>query len=154
MMTRRVSRAAGLMFGKVRRFALVRFRADYVERQAAFRAGDCDRCGRCCEILFQCPFLIKSEEGSRCRIYGRHFEQCAAFPIDDRDLADVDHRCTYHFPEPRLIEVDTSGIRIGSDGPATPFEPSPPGRARLERVRKAGIVQAAAALLALLKERL
>ena len=153
-MTRKVSRVAGLLFGKVRRFALVRFRPGYVERQAAFRTGDCDRCGRCCEILFQCPFLIKTGEGSRCRIYGRHFDQCVAFPIDDRDLADVEHNCTYHFPKPRLLEIDTSGLRVGSDGPMAPFEPSPRRRVRLEGIRKAGIVQAAAALLALLKERM
>jgi hypothetical protein len=150
-MARGVSRAAGLMFGKIRRFALVRFRPGYVERQARSRTGDCDRCGRCCEILFQCPFLIKDGEGSRCRIYGRHFEQCVAFPIDDRDLADVEHRCTYQFAEPPLVQIDAPGVRIG---PGSPFEPSSRGRVRMERIRKAKIVGAAAALLALLKERL
>lgn len=151
-MAQRMSRAAGLLAGKIRRFMLVRFRPGYVAQQAAHREGDCNRCGRCCEILLRCPFLIKEEGGdSRCRIYGRRFEQCVAFPIDDRDLADVDFNCTYSFPKMRLFQIDTPGVQDQQDGRSSGVPPR--RRVWREGLRKAGIVQMVAAALAVFREK-
>ena len=84
--------------GKVRRFFLLHFRKDYVERQIAHRQGECNQCGNCCEILFRCPFLVKIADGhSQCSIYDRRPGQCAAFPINERCLSEVDFDCSYTF---------------------------------------------------------
>lgn len=153
-MTRQASRAAGLIAGKVRRFALVRFRPRYVARQTALREGECNRCGRCCKILFRCPFLKEKEGGEfHCRIYGRRFEQCVAFPIDDRDLVDVGFNCTYSFRKTHLIQIDLTGLEVGFEGPASPPEALPRRRLRLEGLRRAGIGQMMAAVMAVIRER-
>lgn len=81
-------------WGKLRRFWLVRFAPAYVERQSARRQGACQRCGRCCELLFRCPHLRGTNE---CRVYERRYVQCRLFPIDERDLADVRGRCGFRF---------------------------------------------------------
>ena len=102
-MTRRASRAAGLIAGKVRRFMLVQFRPGYVARQTALREGECNRCGRCCKILFRCPFLIEEGTEFRCRIYGRHFTACKLFPLDAADLAELDGEWTSTFVKPENV---------------------------------------------------
>lgn len=86
--------------GKVRRFALVHFQKNYVDRQMALRQGECNRCGNCCEILFRCPFLIKEDGASVCSIYEDRPGQCAAFPINEKCLADVDFDCSFTFDVP------------------------------------------------------
>ena len=84
--------------GKMRRFWLVWFRKAYVAQQVERRQGECNQCGNCCELLFKCPFLIKSESGDTlCSIYENRPQQCAAFPIDNRCLSEVDFDCTYTF---------------------------------------------------------
>ena len=84
--------------GKVRRFLLLRFQKNYVDRQLVLRQGECNQCGNCCEILFRCPFLVKWEDGSSmCSIYEDRPGQCAAFPINKKCLAEVDFDCTYFF---------------------------------------------------------
>ncbi|MDE3001217.1 MAG: hypothetical protein OXU79_19240 [Gemmatimonadota bacterium] len=104
--------------GKIRRFFLVHFRKSYVARQATLLAGECNRCGNCCEILFKCPFLVKHEDGfSVCSIYENRPLQCNAFPIDRRCLADVDFDCTFSFEEKPAPEPGRSKplIQIQSD---------------------------------------
>lgn len=103
--------------GKVRRLILVHFRKSYVAQQATRLAGECNRCGNCCEILFKCPFLVKQDDGfSVCSIYENRPLQCNAFPIDERCLADVAFDCTFSFeknsaPPPdlarRLLQIDS-----------------------------------------------
>ncbi len=84
--------------GKARRYAFTRFHKDYVADQARMRAGDCNQCGKCCEILFRCPFLTRlDEETSICSVYENRPRQCGSFPIDERCLAEVDFNCTYSF---------------------------------------------------------
>lgn len=85
---------------KVRRFLLCVVQSDYVRRQAELRQGECVGCGRCCKLVFQCPFLGGTDENPRCLIYNSvRPNQCAAFPIDERDLADVNYLCSYSFPQ-------------------------------------------------------
>ncbi|MEW6323770.1 MAG: hypothetical protein AB1515_00125 [Nitrospirota bacterium] len=83
---------------KLRRWALCALDPAYIRRQQELREGECVRCGRCCRLVFRCPFLGGTEDNPLCLIYekGRPF-QCAAFPIDPRDLADVDFQCGYSF---------------------------------------------------------
>ncbi len=84
--------------GKVRRFLLVHFRQDYVQQQLTVRAGSCRQCGTCCNLLFTCPMLTK---GGRCSAYGIcRPGACKVFPIDERDIAEVElcgHHCGYNF---------------------------------------------------------
>ena len=91
-------------FGKIRRFFLLRFKEKYVEKQMEERQGECNQCGNCCEILFRCPFLVKVEDGSSlCSIYENRPKQCAAFPIDDKCLSEVDFDCTYTFGQTQKV---------------------------------------------------
>jgi len=100
-MSRIFSRIRRQATGKVRRFLLLRFRKNYVEQQIENRQGDCNQCGNCCEILFKCPFLIKNETGDTlCSIYENRPKQCAAFPINEKCLSEVDFDCTYTFGHP------------------------------------------------------
>lgn len=104
-------RTIRLATGKVRRYALNRFKKPYVDRQMALRQGECNHCGKCCEILFRCPFLLTLEDGSsHCSVYEDRPGQCAAFPIDHRDLADVEFDCTYTFAESldELVDIEPS----------------------------------------------
>lgn len=104
--------------GKVRRYTLTRFRKEYVADQLAQRVGECNQCGRCCEILFKCPFLAKVDDGtSYCTIYDNRPGQCGAYQIDERCLAEVDVECTYSFarlPQEKteeliLLQIDPVG---------------------------------------------
>lgn len=86
--------------GKIRRYVLVHFKRGYIEAQQERRYGECNQCGNCCEILFKCPFLIRDSDGlALCSIYEDRPGQCAAFPIDEKCLADVDFDCTYSFAQ-------------------------------------------------------
>ncbi len=91
---------------KIRRFLLCAVDLDYVRQQESLREGECVRCGRCCKLVFRCPFLGGTDENPSCLIYekGRPF-QCAAFPIDPRDLADVDFQCGYSFASPQPLRT-------------------------------------------------
>jgi len=102
--------------GKIRRFLLTHFRKGYVERQMALRSGTCRQCGKCCKFLFRCPFLIKLEGGmSACSIYERRPGQCAAFPIDERCLAEVDCDCGYTFGPSSAEPADDAAARKAED---------------------------------------
>jgi hypothetical protein len=77
--------------GKLRRFALTTIQEKYIARMQKLRQGACKRCGLCCKLFFECPFLQNlADGGSRCRIHGRKPDNCAFFPIDERDLRDRD----------------------------------------------------------------
>ncbi len=83
--------------GKLRRWWLTNFRPGYVAEQLARREGACKGCGRCCRLMFRCLFLTRSH---RCFVYGLWRPgNCTAFPIDERDLGDVDGECGYSFSE-------------------------------------------------------
>ena len=82
-----------LLWGMVRRYYLTHFRKGYVEKQKELRRGECQRCGECCKIVFDCPWL---EDDNQCTVYEDRALQCRAFPIDERDLQDVPE-CAYSF---------------------------------------------------------
>ncbi len=94
------------ILSKVRRLLLCAARPKYVRRQEGRRGGECFQCGRCCKLVFKCPFLGGTEENPQCMIYDHRPKPCAAFPIDERDLQDVGYLCGYEFGSsgsPRLI---------------------------------------------------
>jgi uncharacterized protein len=90
--------------GKVRRF--VQSTTQDTDSMVALRRGECDRCGACCKILFRCPFLAGDAQGNySCRIYEHRFGQCRLYPIQPRDMLEVEH-CSYTFvTEPIPIRV-------------------------------------------------
>src|SRR5258708_34119772 len=90
--------------GKVRRFIQASVLKEDTSALLARRKGECNRCGACCKILFQCPFLGTDAEGQyTCRIYDKRFAQCRLFPPRAHDLRELAEVCTYTFdgePEP------------------------------------------------------
>jgi len=93
---------------KIRRFILCTFNKKYVERKQSYRYGDCFDCGKCCTLLYKCPFLEGPEGNTRCIIYNRgRPRQCKAFPIDIKDLYDVDFLCGYYFKDEALVGSST-----------------------------------------------
>ncbi len=84
--------------GKLRRFWLVHFRKKYVSQQLSVRQGACRQCGVCCNLLFICPMLTTQ---GNCVVYGTCRPQaCKAFPIDQRDIEEVQHcrsQCGFRF---------------------------------------------------------
>ncbi|MBI3594981.1 MAG: hypothetical protein HY200_08485 [Nitrospirae bacterium] len=91
-----------MVLNKIRRTYLCYFDPEYVKVNEAARVGECFGCGKCCTLVFKCVFLQGSEEQARCQIYdiGRP-KPCGAFPIDPRDLADVNFLCGYSFVTPQ-----------------------------------------------------
>lgn len=85
--------------GKIRRFLLPKFRPGYVRKQLLLRQGDCLQCGKCCKFLYHCPFLRQRGEEIYCLVYNVcRPQQCRIFPIDERDLLEVNGPCGYYFP--------------------------------------------------------
>ena len=86
--------------GKLRRFVSANFRKQEVIESLSLRRGECNRCGACCELLFKCPFLKKSGDGTTtCGIYEDRPNQCRLFPIEQRDLKEVRGACSFYFIE-------------------------------------------------------
>ena len=96
---------------KLRRFVLCTFNRRYVEKKQNSRYGDCFQCGKCCTLLYKCPFLEGPEGNTRCIIYhkGRP-KQCQAFPIDSKDLHDVEFLCGYYFSD-EIVSVASSTVK-------------------------------------------
>src|SRR3990172_3596797 len=85
---------------KIRRFVKSTFRYRQALEGIELRRGECNRCGRCCKILFRCPFLREEDGSFSCRIYGHHFAACKLFPLQPADLAELGGECTYTFVTP------------------------------------------------------
>jgi len=93
-----------LVWGKLRRTYLCFVRKDYVRQGHAHRHGECRRCGRCCLMLYRCPFYHLEDGLPACRIHETKPRVCRIFPIDERDLRDRDTvanniPCGYFFNE-------------------------------------------------------
>jgi hypothetical protein len=99
---------------KVRRLLLCTMKPDYIKQQELMRGGECVGCGRCCKLVFRCPFLGGTEENPRCEVYDDRPKPCQVFPIDERDLADVNFQCGYFFlpqqPARDLIQIQTPAM--------------------------------------------
>lgn len=78
----------GQVLRKARRFGLGTFRPEQVARAIAEnRGGECHRCGRCCELVYRCPFLGRDGRNLPCcRIYGDlRPSSCRNYPFDALD---------------------------------------------------------------------
>ena len=87
-----------LALGKVRRFYLFHFRKGYVRRQLSLRRGECNQCAACCSLLFPCA--AQTEDKLCSRYHGKRWAVCRVFPIDSRDIRDVERNggeCGYYF---------------------------------------------------------
>ena len=113
-------------WGALRRTLLANILPDnIVYRYKAYQRGECNRCGLCCKIQFQCPFLI--DEGpfnTRCGIYTTpHAPQaCLKFPLDPMDLRllqrEIGNACTFYYegaPQTlsilEFVKLYTQGVR-------------------------------------------
>ena len=90
--------------GKLRRFYKSHFKKQEIERKINLRSGECDKCGRCCKILFRCPFLVELGESTSCRIYEWRFSQCRLYPIEPIDVTEIAGECTYKFGTDEIIK--------------------------------------------------
>ena len=98
--------------GKIRRWYLSVFRKRYVREQLNRRRGSCRQCGACCRLAYRCVFL---DGHNRCKIYDRaRHPNCVTFPIDRRDLEDVNGVCGFHFDDGEPV----SAARQGEDARA------------------------------------
>jgi hypothetical protein len=92
-----------LMLGKLRRTWLTTFRPGYVRAEEAHRRGTCLQCGKCCRLAFRCPMLTRD---NRCRIYHlARTASCRLFPLDSRDLREVQGECGYYFVDDAATPV-------------------------------------------------
>jgi hypothetical protein len=105
--TRKVIRAPFSLhtWGALRRTLLSNFIPDTILfRYKAYQRGECNRCGLCCKIQFDCPFLIDDGAfNTSCSIYTTpHAPQaCLKFPLDPMDLRllqrEVGNACTFYY---------------------------------------------------------
>jgi hypothetical protein len=94
--------------GKARRFVQAKLGRQDTDGLLAQRRGECNRCGACCKILFQCPFLGTDAEGQyTCRIYEQRFAQCRLYPLHAADLLELRDQCSYTFE----TEPSPTGVR-------------------------------------------
>jgi Fe-S-cluster containining protein len=94
--------------GKIRRFVQAKVLKEDTAPLLARRQGECNRCGACCKILFQCPFLGTDAEGQyTCRIYETRFSQCRLFPLHPADLKEV-AECSYTFTPEAAANPDSA----------------------------------------------
>jgi hypothetical protein len=96
-----------------------------VYRYKAYQRGECNRCGLCCKIQFQCPFFV--DEGpfnTHCSIYTTPSapQACLKFPLDPMDLRllqrEVGNACTFYYegsPQTlsifEFVKLYTQGVR-------------------------------------------
>ena len=84
--------------GKLRRFVKASVLRQDTSALVAKRRGERDRCGACCKILFNCPFLGCDAEGQyTCRIHYKRFAQCRLYPLHAADLRELEGQCSYTF---------------------------------------------------------
>lgn len=97
-----------------------------LQRYSQYRRGDCNRCGACCKIPFECLFLGEDEGGYYCKIYQTPYAMvsCKHFPFTPSDLQEVyryiggPENCTIWFdgePEPlsfaEAVSLYVKGVR-------------------------------------------
>ena len=94
-------------------------------RYKAYQRGECNRCGLCCKIQFQCPFFV--DEGpfnTHCSVYTTPHapSACLKFPLDPLDLKllqrEVGQACTFYYegaPQKlsilEFVRLYTEGVR-------------------------------------------
>ena len=101
-------------WGALRRHLLSNVLPDsIVYRYKAYQRGECNRCGLCCKIQFQCPFLVdQGPYNTYCSIYTTPHapNACLKFPVDPVDLKllqrEVGNACTFYYEgAPRKLSI-------------------------------------------------
>ncbi|HEX8090612.1 MAG TPA: hypothetical protein VF762_17260 [Blastocatellia bacterium] len=101
-------------WGALRRSLLANVLPDnLVYRYKAYQRGECNRCGLCCKIQFECPFFVdEGPNNTRCSIYTTPYapQACLKFPLDPTDLKllqrEVGNACTFFYEgEPKKLSV-------------------------------------------------
>lgn len=98
-------------WGALRRTILPQILPDeLLFRWKPYRKGECNRCGACCQIQFQCSFMVRDEgDLTHCSIYQSDHapKACHVFPVDPLDLhmlqREIGGVCTFYYegaPEP------------------------------------------------------
>ncbi|MBF0310708.1 MAG: hypothetical protein HQL56_14390 [Magnetococcales bacterium] len=108
---------ARILGGKIRRYFKTRnLNPEELDAFAARRSGNCQMCGACCKLLFECPML---DEANMCRIYTSPVRPraCQAFPMNDADLEDVrlaaGLQCGFAFSKAPVYNTrDLNGRRV------------------------------------------
>lgn len=91
-----------LGWSKIRRIFFVYFTPNLAEKKLERRHGECKRCGTCCELMFVCPALDRSNGSIQCKRYDKRSKVCKLFPLDENDLKDrnrvnVKQKCGFSF---------------------------------------------------------
>jgi len=60
------------------------------------RVGECNRCGKCCQVYANCEFLIFEDGKPVCKIYENRPQICQDFPQNPIDIKDF-LECGYKF---------------------------------------------------------
>lgn len=134
-----------LGLGKLRRFYLHTFNRPYVRRNLARRRGECRRCGTCCRLMYNCPFLDDSSEVTSCVRHGTRWFNCRIFPVDERDieernLVSRNGPCGYYF-DPPMKKQRWLGLFLATE--LTFLAAAAEGRASDRAMHKAWEVEAA-----------
>ena len=98
-------------WGALRRTLLPQILPDeLLYRWKPYQKGTCNRCGACCQIQFQCSFMVQDDEDlTHCSIYQSDHapKACLVFPVDPLDLhtlqREIGYVCTFYYegaPEP------------------------------------------------------
>jgi hypothetical protein len=102
-----VRRKSRQIKGKLRRWFMDKFKKDAVRLGVSERQGECLMCGKCCKLVFNCPFLEKQGSCEVCKIYKYRPAQCRHFPIDHNDLRDLGRSCGYTFVRKKTVPENT-----------------------------------------------
>ena len=92
-------------WGALRRTILPQLLPDeLLRRWKPYQKGECNRCGACCQIQFQCSFMVQEDDHlTHCTIYqSDHAPQaCLVFPVDPLDLhmlqREIGNVCTFYY---------------------------------------------------------
>jgi hypothetical protein len=98
-------------WGALRRTLLPQILPDeLLYRWKPYQKGACNRCGACCQIQFECSFMVRDEgDLTHCSIYQSDHapKACHVFPVDPLDLhtlqREIGFVCTFYYegePEP------------------------------------------------------
>ena len=92
-------------YGATRRWIMAKTLPDKIlNRWKPYQKGECNRCGLCCKIVFNCPFFFEDGKTTACMIYTtKHaVPPCVSFPADPNDLREVQREvapapCPFYF---------------------------------------------------------
>jgi hypothetical protein len=98
-------------WGALRRTILPQLLPDeLLYRWKPYQRGECNRCGACCQIQFQCSFMVRDPgDLTHCSIYQSDHapKACLVFPVDPLDLhtlqREIGYVCTFYYegaPDP------------------------------------------------------